>query len=205
MSKVTRRAHGLAASAALTFVLVAAGSTFAQAGWQDQVSRYDSNRLSRLDEARAKGLDEARAGRDIGLIHAVLDRAAVSVPGRALAGNWQCRTIKLGGMTPDVVYGWFHCRIGEHQGRLVFEKVSGTQRLAGGLYPHESGGYVLLGGFSVKGEPAHRYSGRGGSAGAAATPDDAVGLLQATGRRSARIEFPYPVQESTFDVIELRR
>jgi hypothetical protein len=32
-----------------------------------------------------------------------------------------------------------------------------------------------------------------------------VGLLESTGRSSARIEFPYPVQESTFDIIELKR
>jgi hypothetical protein len=63
---------------------------------------------------------------------------------------------------------------------------------------------VLLGAASVKGEPPHRYSGNGATAGA--------GHARRRGRRSrrhgpglARIEFPYPVQESTFDVIELKR
>ena len=35
-------------------------------------------------------------------------------------------------------------------------------------------------------------------------PDDQVGMLHATAA-GARIEMPFPVQESTFDVIELRR
>ena len=180
-------------------------ATEASAGWQDEASAFDANRLAKLDEARAKGLSEAQAGRDIGLIHAVLDAEAKPASARALEGDWQCRTIKLGGMSADIVYSWFRCRIGQHGDRLYFSKLNGTQRLNGILFPHEAGGFVLLGALSAKGEPPHRYSGNGPTAGASATPDDAIGLLQATGRSSARIEFPYPVQESTFDIIELRR
>jgi hypothetical protein len=137
-------------------------------------------------------------------VQLVLERPAVTVTREGLEGAWRCRMIKLGGMTPDMVYSWFGCRIGERNGHLWFEK-SGTQRLSGDLFRYEQGGYVLLGAYSTKTEPPHRYSGNEPSAGAQATPDDAVGLLQATGRYSARIELPYPVQESVFDVIEMRR
>lgn len=88
-------------------------STPAIAGWQDQASSFDAQRLARLDESRAKGLDEASRGApaaDLAVIHSVLDAEAVSASPEALAGNWRCRTIKLGGITPDVVYGWFRCR-----------------------------------------------------------------------------------------------
>jgi hypothetical protein len=190
---------GLALVAALTVTAPAF------AGWQDRASAFDSGRLAKLDEARAKGLSEAQAGRDIGLIHAVLDAEARPASPRALEGDWRCRTIKLGGMTPDIVYSWFRCRIGRNGDRLYFSKLNGTQRLNAFLYPHESGGFVLLGALSAKGEPPHRYSGNGPSAGARATPDDTIGLLQSTGYSTARIEFPYPVQESTFDIIELKR
>jgi hypothetical protein len=177
----------------------------ALAGWQDEASSFDADRLAKLDEARAKGLSEAQAGRDIGLIRAVLDADAKPASARALQGDWRCRSIKLGGMTPDIVYSWFRCRIGQRGDRLYFSKLNGTQRLNGILYPHETGGFVLLGALSAKDEPPHRYSGNGPSAGAGSTPDDAIGLLESTGRSSARIEFPYPVQESTFDIIELKR
>ena len=190
---------------ALTFAAALCAGSTAIAGWQDAASHVDANRLAKLDEARAKGLSEAQSGRDIGLIHTVLDAEARPASARALAGDWRCRTIRLGGMSPDIVYSWFHCRIGRSGDRLYFSKLNGTQRLNGVLYPHESGGFVLLGALSAKGEPPHRYSGNGPSAGAAATPDDAIGLLESTGRSSARIEFPYPVQESTFDIVELRR
>lgn len=189
----------------LAMLAVLCAATAAEAGWQEEASPYDVGRLAKLDEAREKGLSEARAGRDIGLIRAVLDAEARPVSAGWLVGDWHCRTIKLGGMSPDIVYSWFHCRIGRRGDRLYFSKLSGTQRLSGVLYPHESGGFVLLGALSAKGEPPHLYSGNGPSAGVASTPDDVIGLLESTGRSTARIEFPYPVQESIFDVIELRR
>ncbi|HEY6578895.1 MAG TPA: hypothetical protein VIY09_06195, partial [Rhizomicrobium sp.] len=57
----------------LVAALAAAGPSVAQAGWRDQISSYDAGRLAKIDEARAKGLAEAQAGREIGLIRAVLD------------------------------------------------------------------------------------------------------------------------------------
>lgn len=167
----------------------------AEAGWQDRATSFDQGRLARLDEARAQGLAESG-----GTASDVLN---APVTGGSVAGDWRCRTIKLGGMTPSRVYGWFRCRIVDRGGVLAFEKVSGTQRMAGLLYP-EGEGYVYLGASWVKGEPPHRYSGNEASLGAHATPDDQVGVLHATAA-GARIEMPFPVQESTFDVIELRR
>jgi hypothetical protein len=204
VTKGSKAMRALAIGALLISAFVF-GASAAWAGWQDDASAYDQNRLSKLEEAKAKALSEASAGPDMATIHAVLDPAAESASAGALAGNWRCRTIKLGGMTTDVVYSWFRCRISDREGGLWFEKITGSQRVAGRLYPNESGGFVLLGAMSVGNEPPHRYSGSGASAGADATPDDAIGLLESTGGRSARIEFPYPVQESTFDVIELKR
>ena len=187
---------------ALATVLVAGA---AQAGWQDEASSYDQGRLAKIEEARAKGLAEAGAGPDMAVIHAVLDPAPQTASPDSLVGSWRCRTIKLGGLTPDVVYGWFRCRISGKDGDMTFEKLSGSQRLSGKLYAYDPGGFVLLAGLNVKGEPSHRYSGNRPSVGAQATPDDAIGLLSSIGPQRARIEFPYPVQESTFDVIELKR
>jgi hypothetical protein len=180
----------------------------ALAGWQDAASAFDASRLGKLSESRAKGISEAEQGaprEDLAAIHSVLDAQPTQISVGALTGIWRCRTIKLGGMTPDVIYSWFKCRIGGRDGRLTFEKLTGSQRSYGTLYPDTSGGYVYLGASSVANEPRHFYSGSGASVGAPGTPDDQIGLLLATGAKSARIEFPYPVQESTFDVIELKR
>jgi hypothetical protein len=163
----------------------------AHAGWRNQASSFDQNRLARLDEARA------RAG------GAAAEVLSAPVTGGSVIGEWRCRTIKAGGALPPMTYSWFRCRISDRGGVLAFEKLSGTQRMAGLLYP-EGDGYVYLGASWVKGEPPHRYSGSGAAFGVRATPDDQIGMLHATAS-GARIELPFPVQESDFDVIELRR
>ena len=185
--------------------------TAANAGWQEQASPFDAQRLSRLDESRAKGLDEASRGApavDLAAIHSVLDEQAVEASLSAFEGTWRCRTIKLGGITPDVVYGWFRCRISLRGGAPFFEKLTGSQRTSGFLYP-QGGGLVYLGASYVTAygppeKPPH-YSGTGAAVGAPATPDDQIGLLSLLGGGRARLELPYPLQESTFDVIELKR
>lgn len=188
--------------AAAAFALAATASA---AGWQDVASSADQQRLAQLGDAKQKGLAEAHAGTGSGDASAI-DSAlgpASHAPG-AIAGAWRCRTIKLGGITPYVVYSWFNCRISARQGGLFFEKTSGSQRTNGFLYPAD-GGLVYLGASSVIGEPPHAYSGSGASAGAGQTPDDQIGILSAISANHLRLEMPFPLQESTFDVIELKR
>ena len=182
---------------AKAFAFAALLSTAAQADWREAASQFDQKRLSRLDEARDQGLAEAG---DAGTAREVLTSAKAEA---TVIGGWRCRTIKLGGMAPLVVYSWFRCRIRDEGGALMFEKVGGTQRMQGMLY-RDGDGYVYLGASWVKGERPRRYSGAGASAGAGATPDDQIGRLFAI-QDGARLELPLPLQESTFDVIELKR
>jgi hypothetical protein len=192
------------ALATAVFALVATG---ASAGWQDVASKADQQRLASLGDAKQKGLAEAHAGAgagDASAIDSALGPDSHAPSAGEIVGSWRCRTIKLGGMTPYVVYSWFNCRISNRGGGLYFEKTSGSQRTNGFLYPAD-GGFVYLGASSVIGEPPHAYSGNGASAGAGATPDDQIGILTAINARHARLELPYPVLESTFDVIELKR
>ena len=182
----------------LNAVLIAAAILIpaaAQADWTNEASSFDQMRLARIDEARSRGLAESDGAA----------REALNAPatGGSITGNYRCRTIKLGGMTPTMTYSWFRCRVTDEGGMLRFEKISGSQRMAGTLYP-EGNGYVYLGASWVKGEHPHRYSGNGASVGAPATPDDQVGRMTATAN-GARLEMPFPVQESVFDVVELRR
>jgi hypothetical protein len=192
------------ALAAAAFALC---TSAASAGWQDQASAFDQHRLASLGEAKQKGLAEAQAGTgsgDASAIRSALEPASHAPNPGEIAGAWRCRTIKLGGVTPYVVYSWFNCRISNRGGGLFLEKLSGSTRTSGYLYPGD-GGMVYLGASYVNGEPPHAYSGNGASAGASATPDDQIGILTSIDARHARLEMPYPVQESTFDVLELKR
>ncbi|MEJ1967628.1 MAG: DUF4893 domain-containing protein [Rhizomicrobium sp.] len=202
-----RRAGG-GTSVVLALATILALTTAASAAWQDQASSFDQGRLAALGEAKQKALAEAHAGSggtgDASAIDAALGPASHAPSPAEISGSWRCRTIKLGGVTPYVVYSWFSCRIAMRGGGLFFEKRSGSTRTSGYLYPAD-GGMVYLGAAYVTGEPQHAYSGNGASAGAAATPDDQIGVLTAMSANHARIEMPYPVQESTYDVIELKR
>jgi hypothetical protein len=193
------------AIAAATFVFVAC-STSAHAAWRDEISKFDQDRLLRLSEARARGLDAARRGSgfDRSAITATLDASPARATASEYVGNWRCRTIKLGGMTPYIVYSWFNCRISKHDGALFLEKLSGSQRTRGFLY-EDDGAFVYLGASSVGSEPPHTYSGSSDGAGALTTPDDQIGVLTMIGKGHARLEMPFPAQESVFDVLELKR
>jgi Domain of unknown function (DUF4893) len=179
----------------------------AHADWRDQVSPRDVDRLAHLNNARDDALAQARTRGGSGDSHAirqVLDPASRSVPEQALYGNWRCRQIKLGGASGYYVFSWFNCRISRTDGGIRFEK-SGTQRMAGFLYPQE-GMWVYLGAQSAKGEPLHHYSGYSRTAGGDTNPDDQIGVLVGIGNNHLRIDLPLPgTQESDFDTIELVR
>jgi len=196
----------------LKVVLVAACaalfSTAAFAGWRDMASQFDQQRLARLDEARTKAMGEAEHGApagDLAVIRAVMSPKAQATNVEALLGAWRCRTLKLGGVTPDVVYSWFRCRISLKGGHPYLEKLTGSQYTNGYLYPNGDGSFVYLGASSVIGEPRHAYSGNGATEGAPVTPDDQIGRLSMIGPGHLRLEMPYPLLESAMDVLELKR
>lgn len=177
------------------------------AGWQDQASPADAQRLGQLPQVRNQALQDAQHGQgrgDARVIRRVMDPEGHDIPAHALAGSWRCREIKLGGMTSYMVYdAWFRCNIRPVRGGLMLQKMNGSQRFMGFLYP-ENGAWVYLGASSARGEPYHSYSGRSASVGAQVTPDDQIGLLTGIGNNHLRLEMP-AVQESLLDVVEFTR
>lgn len=191
----------------LAAFLVAGTAAPALADWQQEISSYDRGRLANFDQARAAGLGEADAGAspiDRNAIHGVLDPQSRPISAQELAGNWRCRLMKLGGLEPAIVYGWQNCRFRNTPNGLYFEKLTGTQRFSGYADP-DGDRFILLAGMSVRDEGQNPYSGGGTGFGAIATPNDYVGVVSSIGPNRARIEFPLPVIESVFDVIELQR
>lgn len=177
------------------------------AAWQDYASRGDLDRLGQLPQIRQAAIAESQRGRGEGdgrVISSIMGPQGSGVPAGALMGNWRCRQIKLGGMDSYMVYSaWFSCRISPRNGGLMLQKLNGTQRFQGALYP-ENGSWVYLGASSARGESLHTYSGNGASLGARVTPDDQIGLLTGIGPNHLRLEIP-AVQESLLDVVEFRR
>jgi hypothetical protein len=168
----------------------------------------DIARLEALDATLGRALKGAFAeGPREGL--AVLTAALAGAPGPLdPGGDWQCRTLKLGGFLPLVAYGNFACRITpDGAGGWVLEKTTGSQRQMGTLTPQE-GGALYTGVGYVSGGPAVRYD--------ALPPDDQtpvepgqtiaqVGLFEQMSPNRARLLLPLPLLESDFDILYLTR
>jgi hypothetical protein len=192
-----------------TFLMLALSlaSTPAFAGWRDVASQADIERIEELPQIRDAAVQDALSGQGHGnwrVIARVMQPEGRAIPAQALLGNWHCRQFKLGRMSSYMVYDqWFSCNVRPFRGGLLLQKLGGSQRFVGFLFP-ENGAWVYVGASSARGEPWHNYSGASPSLGAQVTPDDQIGLLTGIGDNHLRLEIP-AVQESILDVVEFAR
>ncbi|HHS82693.1 MAG TPA: DUF4893 domain-containing protein [Devosia sp.] len=167
------------------------------------VSPVDKERLNSLSVSRTLWLGAALKGENDGeqvLIGGLFDRPFVPLgEAEGLVGSYRCRTIKMGGGLPFVVYGWFSCEIFTEEAALVIRKTSGSQRFLGVLVPAGEG-YAYKGALSYGYESVSKLYGE--------DPErNQVGCLSATGDGPDHLvlEMPAPRFESVHDVIEMLR
>ena len=176
--------------------------------WKKHITAFDKDRLERLPDAVARGLDEAKANakpKDLAYVKGLLAAGTLTLTPDTLAKAYRCRTIKVGGpIHSAILYGWFECRIRKMpDGRLFFEKTNGSQRMTGYLYPMDRSKWVLLAAPNENHSgPARDYSGPKGGI-TDPQKQDQVGVMEWLQDGRYRIVFPYPVLESTFDILEL--
>jgi len=125
----------------------------------------------------------------------LLDLDRIAIADANLSGDWQCRTIKLGGLAALVIYDWFDCTISGNEWRL--EKTSGSQRTQGSFYTLGAQQLAYLGSYHVAGDPVPHY-GNG-------PETDQVGYAFMSAADHWWIEFPAPYRESVMDILEFRR
>jgi len=177
--------------------------------WRSIAHSYDVLRIDTLADAVMQGDAEAR-GKGSGYEQAVVTylMAAPSGPFETpgLAGDWQCRTIKVGGPFAGlVVYDWFKCRISQSAGGIDVEKVTGSQNFAGQLYRDSDDRMVLLAGGFYGYEGKRAYQAADSADGKSPDNRDKVAIAEMLGPDWLRFVFPYPARESTYDIIEFRR
>lgn len=183
-------------------VLLASGSAFADGEVQKLMTPADKARLGSYGETRRKALETARSGdadaADLKVLDAVLSRPIVAFSDKDLTGNWQCRSIKVGGhFGVLVIYDWFRCRVSDDGSGWALEKLTGSQRTKGRFYDDSARRAIYLGSFFVEGDPVKPYG--------SGPKTDQVGYAFRTGDRAWRIEFPAPYYESALDILEFRR
>lgn len=178
-----------------------------------QITAPDWQRLEDLDRAYGAALrdafDDAEPA-DLDQALQALSGEVLSVEGfdpATMAGEWHCRTTKLGKTVPAVTYAPFKCRISvQADGTALFEKTSGSQLTRGSLH-RDGDRIVYLGAGYINGDPAPDYARLPPRFDVTATPQQVpeVGVLELLGPDRARILFPFPYLESTMDVLVLSR
>ncbi len=171
--------------------------------WRGVASRDDLRRLRTWRDAFVEALAKAQASGDGAKVAAegqLLDPDA-ALDGAAIpAGRYRCRTIKLGsagtGGLGFVAYPAFDCRIGIQGETKILEKLGGSQRPSGRLYPGGLRRQVFLGTLVLGDETRALGYGRDASR-------DMAGAVERIGPQRWRLVLPYPRFESTLDVIEL--
>lgn len=198
-----------AAILALLLSLPAAGQAAETLADGTPIRVDDRQRLDRIDAAAGAALRQALAqgeGADVETLIGALRGQPQQIAPEALAGDWSCRTIKAGGLTPLVVYDSFRCRVTVDGAAVRFQKLSGSQRVAGGIH-RDREGLVLLGVGYIAGDTPPAYDALPAQIDTAATPQvtAAPGIIEMTGPDRGRILFPYPMLESVMDVLVLSR
>ena len=166
---------------------------------QKLITAADKARLDKFGETRKAALDEAKAGdpAEVKQFDALLTKPLVSFSDKDLTGNWQCRTIKAGGLSPLVIYGWFKCKVTDDGSGWRLEKVSGSQRTKGRFFDDGEKHSIYLGSFYVNSDPAKPYG--------SGPQTDQVGYAFRNSASEWRIELPAPYYESKLDIIEFKR
>lgn len=166
------------------------------------LTEADASRLDNMFTSRTRGLAaamEAESQTDRETASELFESGLAQAEEELLAGTYQCRTIKMGGISPLVVYDWFHCEIQPEEAVYTIRKVTGSQNFFGTLRPY---GAV----WTYQGAGTYGYEEQVRMYG-----DDEernqVGCLSAVtkGNKHFILELPFPQLESFHDVIELRQ
>ena len=172
--------------------------------WRQVATEDDRRRLREWRDAFVEALAEARASgnaADIAREGALLDPDS-ALPGAPLpAGDYRCRTIKLGSQGETdlnfIAYPAFRCRVAPGADRLMhFTKLSGSQRPVGRLYAEHDRRQIFLGTMQLGDERSVLSYGRD-------RERNMAGIVERVGERRWRLVFPRPTFESIVDVIEL--
>jgi Domain of unknown function (DUF4893) len=164
------------------------------------ISAEDRARLDGFAAIKEEALAEAAAGggkADLAVLEEALAGESLPTATFDAKGDYRCRTIKVGGLLPLVVYPWFKCRISDDGAGFVLEKLSGSQRTTGRLYDDAANRMIYLGAGHVNDDPPRNYN----------DDPEQNQVAYVTRNRKTRLvfQFPSPKFESKLDILVLER
>lgn len=160
---------------------------------KQKLAAFESNKAEALNAAREKG-----APADVAILNAALQGKPLSMSGSFDAtGKWRCRTIKLGGGLPLVVYPHFRCEITDDGAGWFLKKLSGSQRTQGRFYTDNDTRLVYVGAGTVNDYPPRKYGDD--------PNENQVAIVERLASDRLLLQFPDPYYESDFDIMVLER
>ncbi|MDG4895754.1 DUF4893 domain-containing protein [Mesorhizobium sp. WSM4976] len=166
---------------------------------QKLITAADKGRLEKYGETHKAALEEAKAGNpsEVKQLDDLLAKPIVAFSDKDLTGNWKCRTIKTGGISPLIIYDWFKCKVTDDGAGWRLTKISGSQRTTGRFFDDSDKRSIYLGSFSVNNDKPKPYG--------SGPESDQVGYAFRNSASEWRIEFPAPYYESKLDIMEFKR
>jgi hypothetical protein len=158
-----------------------------------KLAAFEANKATALKQARANGAPE-----DVRILDAALAGKPMSLSGSFDAtGKWRCRTMKLGGGLPLVVYPRFRCEITDDGAGWFLKKLTGSQRTQGRFYTASDTRLVYVGAGTVNDDPPRKYGDD--------PNENQVAIVERLARNRLVLQFPDPYYESDFDIMVLER
>jgi len=172
--------------------------------WKEVATANDRRRLA---DWRATFVDAMAAANKAGHGEEIAREGALLEPDAALGppglpdGMYRCRVIKVGakadsGSLPYVVYPPFACRVKADRTLQRFNKLTGSQRYVGLIFPGDPLRQVFLGTLVLGDENRALQYGQD-------QLRDVAGYVERIGPERWRIVMPKPHFESQLDVMEL--
>lgn len=174
---------------------------------QDQLRPNDKARLDGYTNALGNALIQALSGgaaSDVAALTKALSGRPDIAFDETLSGKWKCRTIKMGGLSPLVVYTPFECVFAIAAGGFTFEKLSGSQRTKGSIQLRE-GRAIYIGVGYTAGQTPPAYADLPVDFTSNGELQTQVAVFERISPTRARLLFPSPAVESDFDILELTR
>lgn len=162
---------------------------------QQRIRNWYKNWQEALAEARSKGF-----GPQIDAHNALLIPAGGLANPDIPAGDYRCRTIKLGTQARStlayVEYDWERCRIDGSTDGKIFAGLSGTQRPSGRIFGDGFTREIFLGTLALSDEQNSIPYGSD-------RMRDMAGFIERIGDQRWRLVLPSPAYESLIDVMEI--
>lgn len=167
----------------------------------------DNARLQAFHRSAGDALLQALSGgapADITALTTALAGTPVVAFDESLQGDWSCRPMKLGRISPLLVYSPFKCRFTLQLDGFGFEKLSGSQRTKGKITLLD-GRAIYVGVGYVAGETPPAYADLPDNFKSDGRAQTQIAVFERISPTRARLMFPSPAVESDFDILELTR